>query len=531
MPIISSLQQVELFRDKYVKTLSELQNNSILINIVPNRSGKTFTTLDFFSKQPGKHLYLSDRHEQISELVPGETFRHWYGLNRVCERRNEPFIAGLIAQGLHANVICKYFCKKSSCNYKNQFNIPNNVVVMAPKEFLPTKYIQDTGWDTVILDENIEKAQKIGYTYPYLPSSIFKRFIVDSDYYKTIGNIIQGKEEPKINELIYGMMKAGDLPHIIKMIKCDNGGNFSPTNDQRNLINYLNNLNNTVEWIKYCQKYGQKEHYYKPYLHDAFNLLEEYSPKLIILNTSLDNWVYKQLSGGYKGKIPEPQYIDLDLINKDSILLHYNYYNRSCSKEKITINGKKLDGPYGAEIHDMVKRTINFAHKRELKVGVITIKSLTGIMKENFGSKLDVVGYFKGHQGSNKFDDVDVLIIIGTFNIRATGLYHIHYIITNEFLKDNPAKWNEQHTINGMHIQLTDNMDFNRIKLYKLNEEHQQAIFRSGAHVHSRKLVVSFGYVPEGVENILTYHTFSNRNQLIARLNSIKDKIGPLKVN
>ena len=82
-----------------------------------------------------------------------------------------------------------------------------------------------------------------------------------------------------------------------------------------------------------------------------------------------------------------------------------------------------------------------------------------------------------------------------------------------------------------MHIQLTDNMDFNRIKLYKLNEEHQQAIFRSGAHVHSRKLVVSFGYVPEGVENILTYHTFSNRNQLIARLNSIKDKIGPLKVN
>ena len=68
-------------------------------------------------------------------------------------------------------------------------------------------------------------------------------------------------------------------------------------------------------------------------------------------------------------------------------------------------------------------------------------------------------------------------------------------------------------TINGMQINLSDNEKLNYVKSYKLNEEHQQAIFRSGAHIKPGKIVVSFGHVPEGVEEILTTkHLIQNIN-------------------
>ncbi len=82
-------------------------------------------------------------------------------------------------------------------------------------------------------------------------------------------------------------------------------------------------------------------------------------------------------------------------------------------------------------------------------------------------------------------------------------------MLTNQLIIENPATWNKYTHINGSRITLTDNTLLNELKLYKLNEEHGQAIFRSGAHVQNGKIVISFGYVPEDITNLLKYNTFS----------------------
>ena len=83
---------------------------------------------------------------------------------------------------------------------------------------------------------------------------------------------------------------------------------FKPTNEEVNLLNYLNNLNGTIEWIQYSQKYGRLEHYYKPYIHYAYDLQRECQTKMILLNTSYDEWIYKQLMSRYTYETPNPQY-------------------------------------------------------------------------------------------------------------------------------------------------------------------------------------------------------------------------------
>jgi hypothetical protein len=101
-----------------------------------------------------------------------------------------------------------------------------------------------------------------------------------------------------------------------------------------------------------------------------------------------------------------------------------------------------------------------------------------------------------------------VLIVYGTHNINPQGLYKKYYMMTNELLINKKAKWNNYKYVNGSRLTFSDNKLLNEIKRYKLNEEHGQAIFRSGAHVKEKKIVIVFGFVPDGVENILDYRNF-----------------------
>ncbi|MBZ2165211.1 hypothetical protein [Methanobacterium spitsbergense] len=524
----SPIPFIETSRANYTNRLANLACGDVLIVNLPNRFGKTVTALKYYETQPVKVLYLSDRHEQMNEIIGGDNFRHWYGLKKICEKKDEPFIGALIGKGFHANIICRNFCN-TQCSYKNQFQVPEEGIVVAPKEYLPTTYVQNNHWDVVILDENIEKAKKIQYTHPNIPLGALEDYRVNVEFYKDIGRIIEGDIYPDdLAELQRRKTNAGNISGIIKMIRL-RGDGFRPTRAELDILNYLNNLDGTIEWIQYYQRYGRFNHFYKPFLHYAHDLRCNFNCKLILLNTSYDEWIYNQLMSRYEGRIVEPQNYNQLINNKKSILLHYNSKNRSLAKDTITQrDGTKLGKLVGKEINQMLKNSISFSYNRSLKVGIITYKSLTEDITNQFEDKTYEISYFGGHQGSNKFEDVDVLIIVGTFHLNPSGLYKKHYVINNEYLADDHAVYGGRNNkiINGMQINLTDNDRLNKVKLYKLNEEHQQAIFRSGAHVKPGKLVISFGYVPQGIEDILTYKTFNNKNQLNAYLNVNRDNIG-----
>ncbi|MCE5213256.1 MAG: hypothetical protein LLF83_00860 [Methanobacterium sp.] len=476
-----------------------------------------------------KVLYLSDRHEQISEIEKGEKYRHWYGLNKICEQRDDEFIGQLIDMKLPASVVCQY-CKKTSCKYKNQFTIPKNVIVCAPKEYLPTAYV-DVPWDSVIFDENIDKAKKIEPTHPPIPKETFEKYNVEYGYefYQYIGETIKippdKKELPGLRH--YGNIFATTIKSVISKIKAKNV-KLCKGSPESNLLIFLNNLSTTIEWISYAVKYGPREHFFKPYLHYAFDLRKKYNSKIIILNTSLEKWVYEDIAKQYNHRLPKPIHYRYDLITNDSLLLDYQSDKRSCSREGIiskTNYGSVLGGSYGSEILEMVERSISFANNKGLKVGIITFKEIEDYLGQHFKDKVNVISHFRGHQGSNKYDDVDLLIIIGTFHTNPKGLFQAHYIITGEYLEpDKHINFRHKRTIiKGKQIYESDHQKLHQVKLFKLKEEHEQAIFRSGAHVIPGKIVINFGFVPEGLEKKLNnYKIFKNKEQLQGYLSRIK---------
>jgi hypothetical protein len=56
-------------------------------------------------------------------------------------------------------------------------------IVGAPKEFLPTKYIQKKQWDSIVVDEVLDKARKIYPTCPEIPEEVFTAYGISETLY------------------------------------------------------------------------------------------------------------------------------------------------------------------------------------------------------------------------------------------------------------------------------------------------------------------------------------------------------------
>lgn len=562
----------EQFRTEWIDFLFKHTTTfgNVLLNSAPNRIGKTITTLKFFHDESEvgegaewtesypRTLYLADRHRQINEVdktledMGLDYFREWYGIQHLCPRKEEPLHKFLIKNHVTSGVICQNCYLKKSCSYWNQFKVGKGYIVGAPKEFLPSKHIQKKQWENIVVDEVLDKARKIYPTCPKIPEEVFKMFgISDSLYYldyETVQDFTENIHEyqslqkdiektrgtpfgldynliyqldAKREQLDYLKNECGvNQYHVLNKLTniLRKESNLTDEPGFYNLMEFYNKLNTTVEWLEYCFRHGFRPHFYKPYLDDVFDLQGKYRSNIIILNTSLDRPIFDRLTKKQQIYSTNLHEFTFNIKNKDSLLLHYNMFNRSCSKGNLFETdevGKILndnDGlpivkkGYGKDVIEMAKNTTEYGRERDLMTGVISFKRGVNL----FQPYADVVGYFGGHQGSNAFDDVDLLVIVGTYHLNQTALYHKHYIIHNEFLGDNPAKWNHSRYINGLRINLSDNEKLNQVKLYKLYEEHQQAIFRSGANVYPGKMVVVFGYVPLGVEEVLDYRTFNS---------------------
>ena len=491
-------------------------SGKIILNNAPNRIGKTTTTLKWLDKRGAKVLYLADRHNHIEEVenfIGKGKFVHWWGLEQLCPSYTNPDIKFLIESGVPPRIVCRNCSNRKTCRYWKQWKIKDNSIVGAPKELIPTKHVQNGNWDVVVFDELVDKPKKIEGYIPKLEKDVFEKFGIQDLYYDVYLSMKLIKEtkdfsKDNITLLKDGVSKIGrSLQKVVTQIK-DNP-KLTKYKDAFKLIKCLSKYSETINWAVHCSKFGYKPFYYRPFLYYVLDLVDSCGSDVVILNTSLQKRFYNLMVENYDEDLPELKEFKFTVHNKDNVLLHYNQRNRSFSKSVLFEEDENGDihinkEGYGVEVYGMAKQIIGFCKKRNLKVGVITYMSAESL----FDHIADSVGHFGGHQGSNQLDDVDVLLIYGTFNINPKGLYKKYYMIKNEFLGDKPAKWNKSRYINGCRLLFSDNEPLNEIKLYKLNEEHGQAIFRSSAHIQENKIVVVFGFVPFGVENILDYRTF-----------------------
>lgn len=504
-----------------IKDLESKEGQIVVLKYLP-RLGKTYTLLDYLNNSENTFsLYVSDVHEQMGQMA--QNFEKMWvikGAAKICpllndldtpkKRKNE--LEYLFSGHLKKNLACR-FCKFiSSCEYTKQFDFPeNDVIVTIAKESLVNTRIYNK-FDYIIFDESMVKASLIEPTIPEIDIDAFGN--IKHGY-----NLLEAYEELKKSVDSTTVIDDRDLLRTFKE-DADYVGSDKVLKDTLNeywrmdarerekakgVIPFMTNLYQTVEWAQRCCDVGEyRPTHYKPYIHNAFDLLRKYDSNLILANATFDKQIYDYLKSQYLYELPELRVVcDLPIENKNSFLLHYvTPRGRSCSREGLK--------NYRREIFPMVEAIPRFCQKRGLKSGLITFQEY-----EDSFPDFDVVDHFVAHRGKDDFDDVDVLTILGTFNISRYDYLLYNYCITGEYLPLNALKEWFTEIIGISKVSVPVHDMFRVTRMYHLYEEHMQALLRSGAHIKDGRVVISFGYVPQDVKNMFKYEKFMKTKQLI----------------
>ena len=503
-----------------MKSLKSSCKEIVVLNHLP-RLGKTYSLLEYLNNSENTlSLYVSDIHQQMEQMVSNFSKMHVIqGAAKICPKLNDEnthdaeknHLRFLFSGQFKRNLACRYCDAYKNCIYNKQFDFPeNNIILTVAKESLPNPRIH-TAFDFIIFDENMVKAAPIEPTLPKIDTELINSLYYGSQIsfaYDNIKIISESSFTFKDNEIIKMLDEdaeyLGSDGIIRKTIKEISSLEFEEKKKFNGVLPFMANLYQTVEWAKRCYNAGEcRPKHYRPYLHDAFDLINKYNTNLIIANATFSQPIYNQIENQYHNSLPQiKDIIDMPVTNKNSYLLNYKHpQGRSCSRTGLE--------EYGSEIFKTIETIPRFCEKKGLKTGLITFPEY----EDNFPG-FDVTDHFVAHRGKNDFDKVDVLTILGTHNIPRIGLLNKNYAITGEYLPIESLKNWKTKTINGSKISVPQNNQFRDTRLYLLYDEHLQTILRSGAHIKDKKTVINFGYVPPGCEKILTYKTFTNFRQL-----------------
>ena len=146
----------------------------------PPGTGKTSTIMQRLEKNSSeKIIYFSYSHglleEQYYRLIgKNSSTRHWKGLQIMCPclKRDQygfplvPLIAKLVELKIPNSQICSV-CEKGNlnpqkeCRYKEQFkNLVNVRNILAPIDYVFTKYLKEFNPDVIIVDDCLRKIRK-----------------------------------------------------------------------------------------------------------------------------------------------------------------------------------------------------------------------------------------------------------------------------------------------------------------------------------------------------------------------------------
>lgn len=521
-----SLNHRDQFKISWASFLDEHRGEVILNNSQP-RLGKTVSSLEYCENNNLQFLFITDSHKLIDQVEPylKKGYVHFKGQLRLCKFKNNKKHNNLIKIGL-GQKLCRSCNHKQNdeCDYHNQFIIDNKnpVSILITKKQLPTLLYksEDNNYDFIkfiIFDEKIEDGTRIEPVIPEIEKDTFKKYGV-FDFYphyeaiysykdlktfkedngvKQIIKSLKDSNHTEATEKIYYKLNKDD--QLLRQIVEDMELNDMAVSK---LLNFFLSFKTTVLWMELCCERGYHPYFPKTYLEFAHELKVKYNATLTVLNASV------------KPKILE--YILKDFVefryptikNKENILF---YYPRACTKSALFetdakgyirtsdegILLKNYEIKYTVEVFKLIDGIIEYCNNKGHKVGIITYTNAEILYK----NRCDVVGHFQGVQGSNEFDDVDVLIVVGTFNLPLVALANKTYFITGNYKNLNEIR-KETKRIRGLRTVVFDDEALNEVKEFKKDEEHEQALLRSGAHIGGGKLIFSFGYFPERVEDL-----------------------------
>jgi len=422
-------------------SLSKLTFNDLITVIALQQGiGKTHMFIEYANKhwKDEKIILASPRHNHLTEVMkelPTDSARHWwgfakqdeYGFYKGCPKLNKniPLLNELkgISGGilLSPKFVCGILrCNKETCSY-HQTHIESNKIDLMPIEYLGTDMVLQQNPDIVFIDESIEKTAE----YRYDTSLLSECAEISQNYnYKELSkNLISINPIPKISS----------IQSIIEDIEKDRDKLISELIERRQFTDAvkLNNLNSTLNYLKYSPSYDSG-YYYRPKIYDVFDLAYVYNIRVVLLNASFNeelfSYLLKTYDGADIGDVTIPIF-ESDIVNPESVLLRMypnNYFWKGAFKPHN--KDRTLKGIF--RILHVVEKYIP-----KERVGIITYQKIPedGI---NLDDEFKLKGYdtlhFWAESGLNIMKNKYVLFIIGTPFIPPDNVIKLWEEIYNE---------------------------------------------------------------------------------------------------
>ena len=411
------------------KTLAEVRkelkdikfDNGITVLALQPEVGKTETFIKYCEANKDKniayfalnHDLLDEVEKRIKEKIPSSNVIHWKGKRILCRLYKEDgFIKTLIDSGLPIYDICRDCHLLKECQpkeHRKQFIYQKPAILLAPLEYIKGHAGE---FDIVFVDEMITKC----YAYS-LPD--------EKEVTKAVSILGGFENSPALKKLLNVIKNSDkfDEPDLIELRRIFwRGLNKSLLNcnldDFKSSAKVLSGINKSIEFLKWRDIYKKSDSYekslktyFEPYIYKLFELAE--SIPIVLMDATFNEELFEDLLQGYDGEFVIKNNFDVNIYyshveNKESVIYRVNptyWYPKSSATSGIIQDIKKL---------------YNIQVKKDKKVGIITFKDIE-LQFEGFR-----ILHYGNLRGKNEFENDDVLILLGTYQLNPIGIIKEH---------------------------------------------------------------------------------------------------------
>lgn len=383
--------------------------------------GKTFSFIKYCQDNADKNIaYFAPNHKLLDEVeirlkekLPSSNIIHWRGMGKICKlyQENDPYLNIFIDNSFDLHYYCGECEHSKGCQYKDyrkQFTITKPCIVLSPLEYIK-KHVDK--FDTIFVDELIIKC----YTYS-LPDEEELRSVISILWDFEHAPILEELRTAISNPEIFNKIDKQELWRVFQR------GRRKSLPDLKKielLGKVFNNIYDSVEFLKWKSIYEKSDGYekslktyYEPFIYKLFELAE--TKPIVFMDATFSQELFEDLLQGYDGEFGIKNNFDVNIYytnvkNKNSVVYRVNptsWYPKSSITTNIITDAKKLYNSY------------NILNK---KVGLITSKDIEIQFFNGFNAL-----HYNNLRGQNKFEDFDVLILLGTYLMNPIGIVDYH---------------------------------------------------------------------------------------------------------
>lgn len=462
-------------------------------------SGKTEAVINQIKNNPSELiLFMSPSHSSLYEMgdrltKAGIDFVHWEGFTRLCpeyQSDNQDIID--LYRFLRVRQICTFcnnqeFINPNSCPYRTQFNTRNVNVIIAPLAFINTSVIKNRNWNQIFVDDVdiISRKPLPSLTEIIKDWDFCMFFMYDQEFLD---------QEPKFDELpprqiLRNIRKMNDWSRNYYRVILENGENPADWKMAPLLLNP--NTSAFFYWQLILQKYGKREHIAYLNLFHLFRLAESPQIKVTIVGKQTPTRLKcLQLVADRYTKENEKKIVFTEIEP-----LKWEKAPKRAPLLRICLDGRypKVSLLENKSTRKRVAKEIVLAIKKLIREDKIQFKSFGVIstlalwnkgeewlMKEFFSNKIysekPQILTFGNLRSSNKFEKVDVVVILGTYITNHKALVEEHNQVFIEKELDPEKVTSVKNEFKGYIFNKHENLEI--LRQHKEEDEMTQAIGR-----------------------------------------------------